>query len=264
MNKKTILITGSGSGLGREASLVLAKRGHKVYATTQFLSESINLNKIAEDQNLDLTAFKLDILLEEDRSLVDDLDIDVLINNAAINESGSVAEIDVEKIKKIFETNVFSTIELTQRALKNMIKKNNGKIVFISSIYGIISDSFFSPYSSSKHGIEAISYSLRKELEKLDNNKIQVAVVEPGAYSTGFNQELILKQYRWMENGSYFKNKIKELKREQLDKFNLIEIRNLNSIVNKYVRAVEDSHCRKKYRAPILQHIYAKIRQIFS
>ncbi len=75
MNKKTILITGSGSGLGRKTSLALAKRGHKVYATTQFLSESINLNKIAQNENLDLISFKLDILMEEDRRLVDDLDI---------------------------------------------------------------------------------------------------------------------------------------------------------------------------------------------
>jgi short-subunit dehydrogenase len=264
MNKKIIAITGSGSGLGKEAAIELAKRGHKVYATTQYISQAEELNVIAEKEKINLVSFKLDILLEDDRKLLDNIDIDVLINNAAINESGSIAEIDVNKIKEVFETNVFSTISLTQRVLKNMIYKNKGRIVIVSSIYGIISDAFFGPYSSSKFALESLSHCLRKELEEIDNNKVSVAVIEPGAYATGFNQEMILKQYRWMKIYSYFRNKLLKLRRKQLDKFNLIEQNKFSSIIKKYVKAVEDEKCKAKYKAPISQHMYAKLRQIFS
>ena len=96
MKKKTVLITGAGSGLGKEASIALAKRGHKVYATTRYENEADTLNNYAKENNLPLESFKLDILLETDRNLILNYDFDVLINNAAIGDSGSVAEIRVD------------------------------------------------------------------------------------------------------------------------------------------------------------------------
>lgn len=131
-----ILITGSGSGLGKSAAIALAKRGHNVIATTQYESETLELINYAKENNVKLESFKLDILLEEDRNKILNYDIDVLINNAAIGDSGSISEINVNRIKKVFETNVFSNIEITQLALKKMIKnkkrKNN---IFIFSCW---------------------------------------------------------------------------------------------------------------------------------
>ena len=62
--------------------------------------------------------------------------IDVLINNAAIGESGSAAEIDINKYRDTFETNVFCPIELTQIVLKQMIPRKEGRIIFLSSLAG--------------------------------------------------------------------------------------------------------------------------------
>ena len=120
MTLKRILITGSGTGLGMSAAIALSKRGHLVYATTYTKAQARELNKLAKSKKLSLKAFKLDILSSKDRALADNLNIDVLINNAAIGDSGSVCEINVDRYRKTFETNVFSTIELTQRVLKNM------------------------------------------------------------------------------------------------------------------------------------------------
>ena len=115
---KKILITGAGSGLGKEAAITLAKRGHKVYATVHYIEELDYLNNYAKNNCLNLEAFKLDILLEEDRNKVLNYDIDTFIANAAIGDSGSVSEINIDRIKNVFETNVFCNIQLVQIVIK--------------------------------------------------------------------------------------------------------------------------------------------------
>ncbi len=127
-----ILITGAGSGLGKAVSIALAKKGHKVYATTHRRSQSEDLKEIALKENIskNIESFKLDITLKEDRNIAKDLDIDALINNAAIGDSGSASEVSIDKYRNVFETNVFSALELTQIVFNNMIKKMKEELFF--------------------------------------------------------------------------------------------------------------------------------------
>ena len=137
MKKKnrTVFITGCGSGIGKDAALALARRGHRVIATTRTVASAKEINSLA-DQKLSIESFKLDVTVPEDREKIVDYDIDVLINNVGIGESGSLAEIDVERIRNNFEVNVFGPLELTQLALKNMMKKDSGTVIFIGSLVG--------------------------------------------------------------------------------------------------------------------------------
>lgn len=265
-NKKSVLITGAGTGLGLKAAQKLAERGHKVYLTTHYQDEAEKIKKIFEDLNLgeNVEIFKLDILSDDDLKKVENLKLDVLINNAGINDSGSISEIDVEKIRKVYETNIFGTLKLTQLVLKNMINNGSGRIAFVSSLYGIISDEFVAPYCSSKFALEALALSLRQEMKELEQAKIDVCLINPGAYYTGYNEEMVTKQFMWMERNSYFKNKLDYLKKKQMNRFNFFEETNLNSIVVQYVRSVEDIFCRQRYAAPKVQLAYAKLKQFFS
>lgn len=120
---KKILITGCGSSLGREAAIALASRGYYVYATTHTEEQADKLNILNQKYNLPLEIFKLDLLRRDDRVKVMNIRIDILINNAAIGDSGSVAEIDINSYRNTFETNVFCPLELTQLALKQMIPR---------------------------------------------------------------------------------------------------------------------------------------------
>ena len=205
MKKRSIIITGAGSGLGKMAAITLAKRGHTVYATTQYENQVKDLKDIANENNLNIISFKLDILLEEDRLKLNEIEFDTLINNAAIGDSGSISEVNVDRIETVFNTNVFSNIKLTQIAIKKFIHQGFGKIIFLSSLAGRISIPFLGPYCSSKFAIEGFVTCLRAEMKKIPYSNIQIGIIEPGAYATGFNKENNEKKYTWMKRGSYFK-----------------------------------------------------------
>jgi len=261
---KKVVITGAGSGLGKEAAIMLSKRGHEVIATTQYEKQAKELNILARDSKLPITSFKLDINDKNDRELLNEIDFDVLINNAAIGDSGSIADIDVNRIEKVFETNVFSNIKVTQIALKKLIEKKRGRVIFLSSLAGLVSMPFLGPYCSSKYAIEGFASSLRKEMKKLDGVNIGVGIIEPGAYATGFNKENNDKKYEWMYKDSYFKYKWKDIKEKETRFWNFIEKKDFNSIIKQYIKAVEDKNVKFRYTAPIMQALTVQIIQFLG
>lgn len=264
MEKKKILITGSGSGLGKMAGITLARRGHKVIMTV-FYSEQIDeLTKLKEKEKLNIEVFKLDIRNKEEREKILDYDFDVLINNAAIGDSGSICEVPIEKFRDVYETNVFSNILITQLAFKKFIEKGYGRIIFISSLIGRSSLPFLSPYSSSKFAIEGFVESLQMELKYLNTKNIDVTLIEPGAYATGFNVDNISKMYGFMEKESYFKDNLNKIKKFENNLWNLIESKKFKGIISKYIKAVETKHLKKRYHAPFIQYLIVKIILIFK
>ena len=76
---------------------------------------------------------------------------------------------------------------------------------------------FLSPYTATKFALEAVGMSLRDEMKTLKDKNIEVALIEPGAYHTGFNQKNVMKQFVWMKKDSYFKDGVIDLKRNSLN-----------------------------------------------
>lgn len=263
--KKSVFITGAGSGLGKLAAIALARRGHKVYATTHYQNQVDDLNNISTKEGLNLESFKLDILIDNDRNIIKNYDIDVLICNAAIGDSGSVADIYVDRIEQVFNTNVFCNLRVIQLALENMIKiKKKGRIVFLSSLAGRISFPFLSPYCASKFALESFASSLNKEMKNLKDAKIDIVILEPGAYATGFNKENNEKKYEWMYEHSYFSNLADKLRKKEEIKWNLIEVKPFNSIIKKYIKAVESNKPKLRYSATWWQALGVQLARIFG
>jgi short-subunit dehydrogenase len=260
---KTILITGSRSGIGYATAYALARRGHTIIATTHYAADAEKITQQAASENLPITAFALDVTNKADRQKIAKLDIDVLINNAGIGETGSLAEISIAKVRENFEVNLFGPLELTQLALQKMIAKDSGRIIFISSLLGRVTSPFFGSYSMSKFALSSGSEALREELRKISKN-IFVSVVEPGAFHTGFNQKMIAKKFAWMDEQSYF-FKIKEaLRAEEEQRFKQVESRNIDSIVTQIVTAVEAEQPKLRYSAPGWQAFGVQLLRIFG
>lgn len=103
---KTIMITGAGTGFGKGAAFALARRGHRVLAATYDQAQADALTAEATGAGVALTALPLDITKPTDRQKVTGSGIDVLINNAAVGESGALAEVPLDRIRRTLETNV--------------------------------------------------------------------------------------------------------------------------------------------------------------
>ncbi|MES2623570.1 MAG: SDR family NAD(P)-dependent oxidoreductase [Patescibacteria group bacterium] len=262
MRTKTILITGAGSGIGKDTALTLSRRGHTVIATTETQHQAIELELFAKGEHLPLVARALDITIESDRQSIAVENIDVLINAAAIGESGPLSEIPLDRLRKNFETNVFSTIAISQIALKKMIEKNAGTVLVISSIAGRIPSEFMTPYSMTKFALSGGIASMRKEVHRVASH-VHVSLIEPGAYRTGFNQKMFATKYEWLKEGSAYFNMVTKLKREDY-RFGLIEMRSTASIVGKIVSAAEARKPRLRYTAPWYQAVLVQVLRIFG
>ena len=191
---KTVLITGAGSGFGKGASLALAERGHRVIATTETEDQATELRAEAPV----LTVEKLDIT-SADVAKADDWEIDVLINNAGAGQTGPMADVPLDRVRHLFEVNVFGTLAITQHVLPRMLAKGAGRIIIVSSIAGVMSGPSFGPYSMTKHALEAMGKAMRAELA---GQGIDVTLVNPGPYLTGFNDRMADSMWEWFGDDS--------------------------------------------------------------
>lgn len=260
---RTVFITGCGSGIGKDAAVALARRGHRIIATTRTTASAEEINSLAAVQKLSIESFTLDVAVPEDREKIVDYDIDVLINNAGIGESGSLAEIDVKKIKNNFEVNVFGPLELTQLALKEMMKKDSGRVIFIGSLVGRIALPFLGPYCMTKFSLSGGADALRQELLKVTKN-VHVSLVELGGYHTGFNQKMIARKYEWMGEDSYFNEIIGDIRAQEEKFFRRTELNSTKTAVDKIIKAVEARTPNLRYVAPWRQGAFVQLRRIFG
>lgn len=146
-NKKNdfskIFITGSGSGIGKEVAFSLFSMGYEVFVGVKSESEIAFFQKIIIQNPSNFHVFCCDISKENDRKKISELGVDILVCNAAIGDSGSVAEVPVKKVREVFDINVFAHLECIQLAISDMMKRNKkGRIIIVSSLVRTNSASF--------------------------------------------------------------------------------------------------------------------------
>jgi NAD(P)-dependent dehydrogenase (short-subunit alcohol dehydrogenase family) len=179
---KTVLITGCSSGIGEATAARLARSGWTVYATARRPETLAGLTE-CRHLALDVTD-EPSMKTAVDAVLADAGHIDALVNNAGYSLSGAVETLDVDDIRREFETNVFGLVRLSQLVLPGMRERRQGRIVNIGSMGGKLTFPGGGAYHASKYAVEAFSDALRFEVSGFG---IQVVLIEPGLITTNFD-----------------------------------------------------------------------------
>jgi NAD(P)-dependent dehydrogenase (short-subunit alcohol dehydrogenase family) len=154
---KTILITGCSTGIGYQTAVTLQQRGHKVIASTRKPEDVTRLTAAG------FTALQLD--LADSASIqravqaaitLTDGNIDALFNNAAFGQPGAVEDLSRAVLREQFETNLFGTHELTNLIIPLMRKQGHGRIIYNSSVLGLVAMKYRGAYNASKFALEGL------------------------------------------------------------------------------------------------------------
>ena len=176
-----VLITGCSTGIGRATAVELAARGHEVVATAR---------RPGTLEGLEVAA-TLALDVDDDASVAAAVavagDVDVLVNNAGWEAGGPVERVPLDRVKAMFETNVFGVTRMVQAVAPGLRAKGAGTIVNVSSMAGRVAAPLNAFYSASKFAVEAISESLHYELGHFG---IRVVIIEPGNIATNFGDNV--------------------------------------------------------------------------
>jgi short-subunit dehydrogenase len=189
--QQSVLITGATDGLGRAAALLLAEKGYRVFAAGRSAEKRAELDRLAGTKKLSLETVELDVCDDSSVSravqqiLQKAGNIDVLINNAGVGLMAVAEELKLDDLRRLYETNIFGLLRVTQAVLPHMRGRKSGRILMLSSVAGILTPPTYGAYSSSKHAVEALSNALRLELYPFN---VDVVLIEPGYIMTNFQQ----------------------------------------------------------------------------
>lgn len=189
--KKSILITGVSSGIGLSCAKVFAKNNYTVFGSVRKKEDAekikSGIKSNFEPLIFDVTDYgaikkSVDIV----QNMVGESGLSGLINNAGIAVSGPLMHIPMEELHQQFNVNVLGLLAVTKSFLPLLGAQKNcpfspGKIINISSVAGKIGFPYLGPYAASKHALEAISHSLRRELSIYG---INVVIIGPGSVAT--------------------------------------------------------------------------------
>lgn len=174
-NSKIILITGASSGIGKASAEYLTQQGHTVFGTSRYPGSYPKPNDYTILQ-MDVT--EIDSIQAAVTQIIEDKGkIDVLINNAGVHVAGSIEDTPIEKSKEQLEANFFGIHRMCKTVIPYMRKQQNGCIINISSIMGVMSLPYQGFYSASKFALEGMTEALRLEVRSFG---IKVCLVEPG------------------------------------------------------------------------------------
>nr|WP_314896497.1 3-ketoacyl-ACP reductase [uncultured Flavobacterium sp.] len=195
LKNKNALITGAGKGIGKAVAIALAKEGVNVIllARTQAdLDEVAKEVKALGVKSLALTADVADINSVNsavEKALDDFKTVDILINNAGIAAFGNFLELEPATWERIIQVNLMGTYYVTRAVLPNMIERQTGDIINISSTAGLSGNALTSAYSASKFAVLGLTESLMQEVRK---HNIRVTALTPSTVATDMAKDLKL------------------------------------------------------------------------
>lgn len=183
--KRSVLITGCSSGIGLDAVRALRERDWRVIATARKPEDLARLKRFegVEALHLELADPKSIATCAVRALEMTNGTLYAVFNNAAFGQPGAVEDLTPALLREQFEVNVIGTHDLTRRIIPSMRKRGEGRIVNCSSVLGMVVAPYRGAYCASKFALEALTTSLRLELERTG---IRVSLIEPGPIRSRF------------------------------------------------------------------------------
>lgn len=180
------LITGASSGMGRDIAKILSQKGYDLILVAR---DEKKLEEVKKQLKTEAKIVVMDISKEENckKLYEENQDIDILINNAGFGDCGHFEETSLDKDIQMIHTNIIAYHILTKLYLKEMIKKDSGKILNVASIAGFMPGPLMTTYYSTKNYVVRFSESIREELRR-KKSKVQISILCPGPVDTNFNK----------------------------------------------------------------------------
>ena len=264
MSGKTILITGCSSGIGGCVAHGLKARGWQVFATARQPKdvERLQAEGLASlpldlrDSDSIQTAVAAVLAQTAGR-------LDALFNNGAYGQPGAVEDLSREALREQFETNLFGTQELTNRIIPVMRRQGGGRILYTSSVLGLVAFPYRGAYVASKFALEGLADTLRMELA---DTGISVGLIEPGP---------ILSRFRDNAHAAYQRH-IRAETSPHREKYTAMEARLLKegpaapftlppeAVLKRVVHALESPRPHARYPVTVPTYLFAALRRLLS
>ena len=247
IHSKTVLVTGCSSGIGEGIANCLREVGWDVFPTARSDSDLQKLYSRGFD------ALRLDL---SDSISIDNcvsslmrktpLGIGAIVNNAGIAIPGAVEDLTRDNLRAQFEVNVFGLQELTNKLVPIFRDQGWGRIVNISSIYGILSAPMVGGYCASKHALEALSNAQRMELR---NSGIALSLIEPGPILSRFRGNAYESLRKKISKEDYFYSEYKKTLKRKLGKSQKNKLFTLRPehVAEKVVHALTSDRPKRRY-----------------
>jgi len=261
-SSKTILITGCSTGIGYTTAVELKKRGHTVIASARKQEDVFRL------QQEGFTAIQLDLadsdsIQQAVNSAIklSDGKIDALFNNGAFGQPGAVEDLSRDVLRFQFETNLFGTHELTNLIIPLMRKQGHGRIIYNSSVLGLVAMRYRGAYNASKFALEGLADTLRLELYGTD---IHISLIEPGPILTEFRKNSLALYKKNIDATHSYHKEIYQTMEARLQKEGAAVPFTLpaSTVTKKVIHALEAKRPKVRYYVTFPTYLFGFLKRI--
>jgi NAD(P)-dependent dehydrogenase (short-subunit alcohol dehydrogenase family) len=262
MTERSILITGCSSGIGLAAAREMKARGWRVFATARKPEDLARLKDEVGVESLFLDYAEPQSVASAAEHVLSATGgrLTALFNNGGYGQPGAVEDLTRDVLRGQFEANVFGWHDLTTHFIPAMRKQGGGRIVFCSSVLGLIAAPYRGAYCASKFAIEALADTLRIELA---GSGIRIALIEPGPIATRFVEHAI-EAYRRnidLENSAHrhiYRARIARMEEGGKQTFKL----GPEAVAAKLVHALESRNPKPRYYVTLPTYAVALFRRV--
>lgn len=262
--RKNVLVTGCSSGIGLRAAEMLKARNYNLITSVRKPQDKVLLEEkgftvvlidLADDESVK-RGFEQVMALFEGR-------LDGLFNNAAYGQPGAVEDLSRQALREQFETNVLGTQQLTNLAIARMRRQGHGRIVYNSSVLGMVSLAYRGAYNASKYALEGLVDTLRLELA---GSGIFVSLIEPGPITSRFRANAMAKYQQHIDKDNSAHRKTYEAMEARLKKEGPAAPFTLppDAVVEKCLHAFESKRPKIRYYVTFPTYLFATLKRLLT